>query len=136
MERKLDELARRVERIEELIEEAGVAEAAEALRLVKALISRYAQLVEIIGAVREATEHPAVRRSDMSRHIVDILGRLGPMNISQLTAQLRRERGTASRRIVAKKLRELEEAGLVERLEGGKARGKVYKLRRSTQPDA
>ncbi len=131
VERKLDELARRVERIEKLIEDAGVTEAAEALRLVKAMISRYTQLVELIGGVKELTEHPAARKSDISRHIIEVLGKLGPMNISQLTAQLRRERGTASRRVVAKKLRELEEAGLVEKMDGEKMRGKVYKLRQS-----
>lgn len=96
----------------------------ELLREVKVIKSILAANAFITGSTRRLR---GFKGGDLARHIVDILTHLGPMNISRLTKMLRGVRGTASRRIVAETLRELESIGVVE-MACGRGREKVYKL--------
>ncbi|MBI2126440.1 MAG: hypothetical protein HYU02_03885 [Thaumarchaeota archaeon] len=62
----------------------------------------------------------------MERHILENLSKTrSPMNISQITRAIRAEGGTASRRIVGKKLASVESSGLVKMLTGKKGE-KLY----------
>ena len=61
------------------------------------------------------------RYGDMSRHIVEALIKVGPMNISQLTKFLRNIRGTASRRIVADRIILLKKHEIIEEVPGKKS---------------
>ncbi|HDI73501.1 MAG TPA: hypothetical protein ENF57_00645, partial [Candidatus Korarchaeota archaeon] len=63
---------------------------------------------------------------DLDRSIIRVLANSGPMNISQVTEEVKRLRGSASRRIIAERLRRLAKKGIVERVKG---KGKVYRLR-------
>jgi len=65
-------------------------------------------------------------KDEISREIIRALLHRNGMNISQITEVVRQNRGTASRRIVRERLKELEEAGKVERTSDKKAA--VYTL--------
>ena len=54
-------------------------------------------------------------KDDISREIIRALLHRNGMNISQITEAVRQSRGTASRRIIRERLRNLEEAGKVEK---------------------
>lgn len=65
---------------------------------------------------------PSIKYDDISRAIVSSLERKGRLNISQLTEQVRKERGSASRRIVRERVNELLEMGVVEEVDEGYGR--------------
>ena len=70
------------------------------------------------------------KADEISRAIIETLALRGPMNISELARALRELRGSASRRIIAKRLEELVDIGLVRLL--GEGRGKVYAAKMDT----
>jgi hypothetical protein len=57
-------------------------------------------------------------RDEISRIILNVLAIRGPQNISSLTPEIQRERGTGSRVTVRKKLLYLVDEGIVEKGEG------------------
>jgi len=59
-----------------------------------------------------------VSRDEVSRIILNALALKGPMNISQLTREVARERGSASRVTVRKRINMLLDVGVVEKDEG------------------
>ena len=61
-------------------------------------------------------------RDDISRHIVVALFDKPDRNISQITEAVKGKRGTASRRIVRKRLEDLERQGIVVVTPGSRAR--------------
>jgi len=126
--KKLEELASRIAKIEEELRDlrSSESELYSSLRLAKAVLESYSR---IIGFTLNVESLAIGLEGDIEKHMVQILAK-GPMNVSQLTEALRRVRGTASRRIVAEKLKKLESAGIVERMEG-KGRGKFYRLVKS-----
>ena len=63
----------------------------------------------------------------ISQEILRILAYIGPMNISEITKELRRRRGRASRRTVSQRLKNLEEKGLVTLNKKGKEKRYRYK---------
>ncbi|NHJ87300.1 MAG: hypothetical protein FK734_17685 [Asgard group archaeon] len=69
---------------------------------------------------------PDVNLDAIERTIVDVLTREGPKNISQLTASVRMERGTSSRRIVREKVNDMIEREIVEEVDEGY--GRVIKM--------
>lgn len=102
-------------------DESVMEELLSEIRVIKAILAANALMIGSAKRLR------GLRGGDLARHIVDILTHVGPMNISRLTYMLRGVRGTASRRIVAETLRELEKLGIVEKTRG-KGREKVYRL--------
>ncbi|MEM2940580.1 MAG: hypothetical protein QW304_03395 [Thermoproteota archaeon] len=70
----------------------------------------------------------SLRAGALARDITEILLSEGPLNISQLTNLLREIRGRASRKTVAKKLRELMELEIVDITEGKKSE-KLFKIK-------
>ena len=69
---------------------------------------------------------PDVNLDAIERVIVDVLTREGPKNISQLTAAVRQERGTSSRRIIREKVNDMIERNIVEEINEGY--GRVIKM--------
>ncbi len=63
--------------------------------------------------------HPEIQYDDISKAIIDALERKKELNLSQLTDQVRKERGTASRRIVRERVQKLIEKGLIEEVDEG-----------------
>ncbi len=130
--RKLEELASRIAKIEEELKDlrSSESELYNSLRIAKAVLDSYSRL---IGFTLKVERLAMDLEGDVERHIVRILAET-PMNVSQLTNALREVRGTASRRIVAAKLKKLEAAGIVERIEK-KGRGKFYRLVHRTKEE-
>lgn len=122
--RRLMELVSRLEaRLER--DEAVMEELLREVRVIKAILAANALMV---GSARRLR---GLRSGDLARHIVDVLTHVGPMNISRLTDMLRGIRGTASRRIVAQTLRELEKMGIVEKTRG-RGKEKIYRLAKTS----
>jgi DNA-binding transcriptional ArsR family regulator len=61
-------------------------------------------------------------RDDITRSLISVLASKGELNVSELVRELRRIRGTASRRIVYDRLRLLEESGIVISVKRGNRR--------------
>lgn len=122
-EARLRALARRVEALESKLREEHLAieKVLQELRLLRMVSPASASIL------KSASRHRRHRYGDIARHIVDVLLKAGPLNISQLTDRLREERGTASRRIVAEKLGILKKHGLVARVPGRKSE-RLYEL--------
>jgi len=73
---------------------------------------RILDLVQRYGGVSPGLAVPEVK-DDISRHIVAVLLERGDRNVSQVTDAVKERRGTASRRIVRRRLEELARQGLV-----------------------
>lgn len=124
----LHQVIERLDRLEGRIE---IAEADfKALEKYKALLRSYAS---ILGSAARIERLAQVVTGDIDKSIIRVLAHKGPLNISQLTEEVRKLRGSASRRITAGRLRKLEARGIVRRVRG---RGKVYELRSHSNFDA
>ena len=116
-EEKLRRLTKRLEELESKLEKESllVGELRKEIRLLKNISSISAFIL------RTASFVTRYKYGDMSRHIVEAFIKAGPMNVSQLTEFLRNIRGTASRRIVADRIRLLKEHGILEEIPGKKS---------------
>ncbi len=115
-----------IDRLDSLEKRLNKLEADEKLiESYKSLLRSYATVLGSVARIERLAQHVV---NDIDRAIVRSLASKGPMNISQITEEVKRIRGSASRRIISKRLLALERKGLVERVSGG-GRGKVYKLR-------
>ena len=77
------------------------------------------------GAVSPDLVIPGLK-DDISKHIVAALFEKGDRNISQVTESVKGKRGTASRRIVRERIRELEAKGVLVSAPG--PRGRTYRV--------
>ena len=126
IEKTLNELLERLRLIEELLSKG---DDAYSLMLARAILS--ASSMPALKAARRLIEVERALRSkgladDISRSIVELLLFKGPLNISELTRELRQYRGSASRRIVSSRLKKLVKEGIVR--PAGKGRGKKYTI--------
>ncbi|MDK2373400.1 MAG: hypothetical protein QI197_08505 [Candidatus Korarchaeota archaeon] len=125
---ELDEIKELLFKIIERLDRLEIRmESAEAdlrsLEVYKSLLRAYAS---ILGSVAKVERMAQLVTGDIDRSIIRALATKGPLNISQLTEEVRKLRGSASRRIISERLRILEEKGFVERVDG---RGKVYRVK-------
>ena len=121
-------LFRIIERLDRLEDRMESAEAdLRSLEMYKSLLRAYAS---ILGSVARVERMAQLVTDDIDKSIIRALATKGPLNISQLTEEVRKLRGSASRRIISERLRILEERGLVERVNG---RGKVYRIKPSIE---
>lgn len=90
----------------------------------KSLLNVYAS---VLGKIANLERLAHLLSSDLDRAIVRVLSDGEPRNISEITSEVKKLRGRASRRIIADKLRILSQKGILDRVEG---RGKVYRLKR------
>jgi DNA-binding Lrp family transcriptional regulator len=86
------------------------------------------KLIQRLLGVRRYLEKAPESRDEVSRIVLNALALRGPMNISQLTREVEREKGSASRVTVRKRVRELLEEGAIE-----KGEGYDYRLRISAE---
>lgn len=111
--RCVDDIEKRVEKIEELISRYLDN---EYLQYVRHILASYMRLINIYmehGKISPSIIFPEVKDS-ISREIIEILFSYGKLNTSQIAEELRKTRGSASRRIVREKLAQLMENGIVE----------------------
>ena len=65
---------------------------------------------------------PELKYDLISKSIIEILEKKGRLNISQLTEQVRKERGSASRRIIRERVDKLITTGIIREVEDGYGR--------------
>lgn len=112
---KLDKLESRIDKYEE---DRRILEA------YKSLLNIYAS---VLGRIANLERLAHLLSSDLDRAIVRVLSDGEARNISEITSEVKKLRGRASRRIIADRLRILSQKGILDRVEG---KGKVYRLKR------
>ena len=90
------------------------------LQVSKAPFSVISQTLTLKEKILE--RFPALKYDEISKAIIYSLERKERLNISQLTEQVRKERGTASRRIVRERVDVLIEKGIIQEVETGYGR--------------
>jgi len=109
----VDDLEKRIRKLEDMLSRYLEN---EYLIYIRHILASYLRLINIYmehGKISPAVIFPEVK-DPISREIVEILFSMGPLNTSQLTEELKKSRGRASRRIVREKLNVLVEIGIVE----------------------
>jgi len=131
IEEKLEIIAGRLDSLERVVREGRQdQDVADLLFLVRRLIRFYSRYVWFMEEVSRLKSLPQIAGDDISMHIVEVLAEKGSLNISQITEEVRRRRGKASRGVVSKRLEYLRSEGIVEEVGGGE-REKRYSLTRS-----
>ncbi len=121
----MDDLEKRIRKVEELLEKYLEN---DYLVYIRHILASYLRLINIYveyGKISPAIIFPEVR-DPISREIIEILFSYGRLNTSQITEELKKSRGKASRRIVREKLGNLVEKGIVECEE--KKNEKIYSI--------
>jgi len=88
------------------------------LRVGTSLYTEPLKLIQRLVSMQRRIKRSEEPRDEISRIILNVLAIKGPQNVSGLTREVQRERGTGSRVTVRKKLLELIEEGLVRKGEG------------------
>jgi len=132
LEDKIAELSRRIAEMEVLVRRLTDAlldnRGTRQLHSAASSLAPYMRILDSYisnGTVGPEIVLPQVK-DPISREIISVLFSIREGNISRITDELRKRRGTASRRIVAKKLAQLVDMGVVEENEG--ARDRRYSL--------
>jgi len=129
---KLDETIRRLADLESKIEKISpeIKDATGSLNMTLAILRTFQEVTNVATIFSPSKWlmrlRPDVNLDAIERLIVDVLTREGPKNISQLTASVRMERGTASRRIIRDKVNDMIVREIVEEVDEGY--GRVIKM--------
>ncbi|MBO3842526.1 MAG: hypothetical protein FGF48_08970 [Candidatus Brockarchaeota archaeon] len=128
MESRIDELARKINLLEEELrkERELNRDVLRELAVIRSILTLSSDAYKTSKKISLLSK--SLRAGPLARDITEILMTEGPLNISQLTNLLREIGGRASRKTVAKKLRELMELGVVDTIEGKKSE-KLFKVR-------
>jgi hypothetical protein len=122
LSRKLDQIIRRLDVLEELILEKPEYEGlAATLRLTKLGIGMYGEPLKIASRLKNAERYlrqKPIAQDEISRCVIQALAVKGPLNISAITRQVASMRGKASRRIVRERVKKLVEQGFLTKSEG------------------
>jgi len=130
---KLEDISARLARIERALArlEPEMGEFQHSTRLIRDGMDFYGNLFEMMGRFsgrqRLQKQYPILAKDEISRLIVETLEPGTPLNISQLTAAVRRGRGTASRRIIRERIQQLQEMGIIQESHKDK-KATYYKL--------
>ena len=129
---KLERVMSRLDYMEAILTESRkypeLAQLMGDLKVGAALYGEPLRLIQRLLGVRRYLEKAPKSRDEVSRIVLNALALRGPMNISQLTREVAREKGSASRVTVRKRVRELLEEGAIE-----KGEGYDYRLRISAE---
>ena len=119
---KMERMMRRLDYFEAILTESRqypeLAQLMGDLKVGAALYGEPLKLIQRLLGVRRYLEKTPDSRDEVSRIILNSLALKGPMNISQMTREVERERGTASRVTVRKRVQDLLEEGAIEKGEG------------------
>lgn len=122
MNRKLEIMMGRLDYLEAaLIESRRYPELTQIMGDLKVGASLYTEplkLIERLVRIKRQLARDKEHRDEISRIILNVLALRGPRNISALTREVQKERGSGSRVTVRKKLLELVDEGIVEKGEG------------------
>ena len=88
------------------------------LKVGTSLYSEPLKLIQRLMSVQRRLKRSEEPRDEVSRIILNVLAIKGQQNISGLTREVQRERGTGSRVTIRKKILELVEEGVVEKADG------------------
>ena len=127
---KLERVMNRLDYLEAILTESRkypeLAQLMGDLKVGAALYGEPLKLIQRLLGVRRYLEKTPESRDEVSRIILNALAMRGPMNISQLTRKVAREKGSSSRVTVRKRIRELIEEEAIEKGEGHEYRLRVY----------
>ena len=127
---KLEMMMNRLDYLEAILTESRkypeLAQLMGDLKVGTALYGEPLKLIQRLLGVRRYLEKTPESRDEVSRIILNSLAMRGPMNISQLTREVAREKGSSSRVTVRKRVRELLEEEANEKGEGHEYRLRVY----------
>ncbi len=129
---KLDLTIQRIAELESQIEKISpeIRDATGSLNMTLAILRTFQEVTNVATIFSPSKWlmrlRPDVNLDAIERLIVDVLTREGPKNISQLTASVRQERGTASRRIIRDKVNDMISREIVEEVDEGY--GRVIKM--------
>ena len=132
---RLDEISERLARLENLIERVGpgIEEVRSSAKVIREGFEFYDGMVRLMSkftkAERLESRYGDLKKDDISWRIIQILDNSSrPLNISQLTAGVRAERGTASRRIVRERVNDLVSRGILQVIEDEDERARYFVL--------
>ena len=119
---KMERMMRRLDYFEAILTESRqypeLAQLMGDLKVGAALYGEPLKLIQRLLGVRRYLERTPDSKDEVSRIILNSLALRGPMNISQMTREVERERGTASRVTVRKRVQDLLEEGAIEKGDG------------------
>ena len=134
VQERLDEISDRLARLEELIGRVGpgLDEVTKSARVIREGFEFYDGMVKLMTkftkAERLESRFGDLKKDDISWRIITILDNSRPLNISQITAAVRSERGTASRRIVRERVNTLVDRGILKVIEDEDDRARYFAL--------
>lgn len=119
---KLEIMMKRLDYMETLLtqnqEYPELSKVMGSLRVGTSLYSEPLKLIQRLMSVQRRLRRSDEHRDEISRIIMNVLAIKGPQNISNLTSEIQRERGTGSRVTVRKKVLALVDEGVVEKGDG------------------
>jgi len=139
VQERLDEISSRLARVETLIERIGPGfeEVKDSARVVREGFEFYDSMVKLMGkftkAERLESRFGDLKKDDISWRIIQILDNSRPLNISQLTAAVRSERGTASRRIIRERVNDLVKRGVLIVIDDEDDRARYFTLEKENK---